>query len=94
MCEATVELENAFMCVEANIQTPSATNKLLHCMHPETATKSFMIFFSDVLCSVFVYFFSVKAVKTASVVQLYLLSHQFHFIQNVLGKNMQITNAS
>ena len=48
---------------------------------------------SDVLCSVFVCFFSVKAVKTASVVQLYLLSYQFHFIQNVLEKNMQITNA-
>jgi len=50
-----------------------------------------------VLCSVFVCFFSVKAVKTASVVQFYLLSYQFHFIHqnihNMLRENMQVTNA-
>ena len=63
MCEATVELENAFMCVEANIQTPSATNKLLHCMHPETATNLSCVFFPDVLCSVFVVFLVLKLYK-------------------------------
>ena len=45
------------------LQTPSATNKLLHCMHPETATNLSCVFFPDVLCSVFVVFLVLKLYK-------------------------------
>ena len=65
MCEPMLSLR-APSCVWRRIlQTPSATNKLLHCMHPETATNLSCVFFFRcvVLCSVFVCFLVLKLLK-------------------------------
>ena len=93
MCEATVKLKCLQVCGGEYFRHPQprtsccivCTLKLQQIFH--------VFFFSGVLCIVFVCYFSVKAVKTASVVQLYLLVYQFQFIHNVLGKNMRVVNA-